>query len=193
MNLQELIEHPAPSAGRIIRGIYPYNAGGGVKIPERIMKNAQARGTWVHESIESEINTGQYESNWEHEGYMDAFHKFNAENDIEYLSSELCVVSPDERSKGIIDAVALIDGKLAILDFKTSASNDHARFELQLGIYASILDRLDLYDSVEVLHIVKLAKDGTYKLLYYQYNEPIIDSVIDVYHYMVEKGAIKTK
>lgn len=194
IDIQDLIEHPAPSAGRIIRGIYPYQpSSGGSKIPDHIMKNAQKRGTWVHESIESEINTGTYEGNWEWEGYMDAFHKFNEEHEPEYLASELCVVAPDERSKGIIDAVAVIDGELAILDFKTSASTDHARFELQLGVYAYILNKLELYDEIERLHIVKLGKDGRYKLLHYNLNENIIESAIDLYHYLVSMGAIKTK
>ena len=194
IDIQDLIEHPAPSAGRIIRGIYPYQpSSGGSKIPDHIMRNAQNRGTWVHESIESEINTGSYEGNWEWESYMEAFHAFNDDHNPKYLASELCVVAPDGRSKGIIDAIAEIDGEIVLIDFKTSASTDHARFELQLSVYAHILSQMEDYETPERLHIVKLGKTGKYKLLHYTYDEVITESAINLYHYLVEKGAIKTK
>ena len=157
------------------------------------MKLAQERGIWVHDSIESEIKTGTYESNWEHEGYMDAFHKFNEEVQPEYVASELCIVAPDERSKGIVDALAMIDGKLAIIDFKTGTSTDHARFELQLAIYSYILEELETFGTPERLHIVKLTKDGKYSMLYYEYDREIVESVINTYHYLADKGAIKGK
>ena len=190
--IEELIAHPAPSAGRIVGGIYPYNSGGN-PIPEKIMKNAQERGIWVHDSIESEIKTGSYEGNWEWEGYMDAFHKFNEEHNPSYMASELCIVSSDERAKGIVDAVAAIDGEIAIIDFKTGVGTDHARFELQIAIYAHILNDLGTFGKIDRLHIVKLGKDGSYKLLYYEYDKEVVESVINVYHYLVSKGAIKAK
>lgn len=157
------------------------------------MKLAQERGIWVHDSIESEINTGTYESNWEHEGYMDAFHKFNEDYQPEYVASELCIVAPDGRSKGIVDALAMIDGKLAIIDFKTGTSTDHARFELQLAIYTHILEELGKYGTPERLHIVKLSKEGKYSVLYYEYDKEVVKSVINTYHYLADKGAIKGK
>lgn len=183
-----MYNHPAPSAGRINRAIF--GNGDMDKIPKHILENATNRGKWVHKSIEQIINGEDYEGNWEWESYIDAFKKFQKDFDPEYIFTELPIVSKDERTKGVIDAFAKINGEYVLLDFKTSASTINHSWRMQLMIYHYILKQEDDYPTPQGIRVVKLVKDGTYRILYYEYDENVVESALTLYEYMKEEDIL---
>lgn len=191
MDVQELINHPAPSAGRINRAIF--GTGNMSAIPKHVLEEATKRGSWVHESIEHIINNEDYVDNWEWEGYIEAFNNFNKEYQPEYLASEVPIVDSDNLAKGIVDAFCYIDNELHIIDFKTSASTISHSWKMQLMIYKWICDNNDIGYEPTKLKVIKLGKDGTFKVLYYDYSEQDTKAAIDIYQYMLKEGAIKGK
>lgn len=180
MNKEELINHPAPSAGRLIRNTIgePIPK----SIPERILSEATERGKWVHESIESFFETGEYESRWEWEGYMEAFNEFMKAHVLKVIDVESCVVHKDLTCKGIIDLVCELDGEPTIIDFKTSSQPRHMDWELQLSVYEYIM-RSNVPRVKHKLKVVRLLKDGSYKMLYYEPKLDLVESMIKLYNY----------
>lgn len=191
LDFQTMYDHPAPSAGRITRAIF--GSGGLSKIPEHILENARKRGTWVHESIEKMILGEEYESNWEWEGYMEAFKSFLSDHNPKFAFTELPIVGRDERVKGVIDALVEIDGEMLLIDFKTSATSQHHLWKAQLMLYNWILKGYDEYPDIDGLRVVKLKKDGTYTFIYYDFNLDDTLGFINVYEYMLKEGVVKAK
>ena len=60
-------------------------------------------------------------------------------------------------------------------------------------IYKWICDNNNTGYSPTKLKVIKLGKDGTFKVLYYDYNEQHTKAAIDIYQYMLEEGVIKGK
>lgn len=185
---QEMFEVKAPSATRIIGKVFNKEAVFD-KIPKSIMKEAQERGTWVHEQIENHINGDDVDERWEWQSYLDAFHHWEGQHEVDYLVSEWIIADlTDFHCKGILDALAYVDGVLCLIDFKTSARPQHMDWELQLSVYAYLLYKeYGLTTPIE-LRVVMLGRDGTSKMLYYNYDESVVKSLINIYHYKERMG-----
>jgi DNA helicase II / ATP-dependent DNA helicase PcrA len=59
----------------------------------------------------------------------EAFDRLRPKLEEKYVSEDLKVI-------GFIDAITEVDGKVELLDFKTSKNDDVSKYKLQLGIYA---------------------------------------------------------
>ena len=186
---EEMFAVKAPSATRLLRRVFNTDSVF-EKIPKSIMKEAQERGTWVHAQIENHINGEEVEDRWEWQSYLDAFHEWEAKHKIEYLVSEWIIADQtDFHCKGILDALAYVDGELCLIDFKTSAKPQHMDWELQMGVYAYLLYKeYGLTEDIK-LRIIMLGRDGRHKMLYYNYDEANIKSLIRLYNYKERMGA----
>lgn len=82
--------------------------------------------------------------------------KFFNEHDIIPLASELLVCSEKRSSAGTLDFLAIMDGKLILIDFKTSnnVSDDYA---LQVADYAAMFKEMSgiAIKEVKILHLSK--------------------------------------
>lgn len=179
----------APSATRLLRRVFNTDTVFD-KIPKSIMKEAQERGTWVHEQIENHINGDEVEDRWEWQSYLDSFHEWESKHKIDYLVSEWIIADQtDFHCKGILDALAYVDGELCLIDFKTSAKPQHMDWELQMGVYAYLLYKeYGLTEDIK-LRIIMLGRDGRHKMLYYNYDEANIKALIRLYNYKERMGA----
>lgn len=85
------------------------------------------------------------------------FLKWNKERKPEWLASEAIVASMNHRFAGTVDALCILDGKMTVLDFKTSnqISDDYA---LQLAGYQIALEEMGI--QIEQRSIVRIPKDG---------------------------------
>lgn len=98
-----------------------------------------------------------------------AFMKWMGEHEVRWLASELVLASPTYTFAGTIDAVAMIDGVMTLVDFKTSnqISDD---YNLQLAAYYILLDE-NLADEEPrptqrlILRIPKTGKDFEAKVV----------------------------
>lgn len=84
---------------------------------------------------------------------VDSFLEFITQHDVKFISSERVVYSREHQYIGTMDFEAMIDGKLAVGDFKTSN-----------GLYNSVLQQLSAYQAAaeeEAAHIGKPVKYET--------------------------------
>ena len=103
---------------------------------EEIKKKSADEGTRVHEAAEAILTGKDPVIEPDIAPAVEAFRKFidekNVQVDPEYV--ERRVVNHNDRYAGTVDSVALIDGKLGVLDLKTS-SGIYRDYTLQLAAY----------------------------------------------------------
>lgn len=87
---------------------------------EYALNAAAETGTWIHEYLESYLLGGFTEPIYRDDHYemVEVFHAWEAEHDIEVLSTERTVYG--DGYAGTADLMARVDGVVTLLDFKTS-------------------------------------------------------------------------
>lgn len=90
-----------------------------------------------------------------------AFLKWEEQNKVEWLASELILGSIKEQFCGTVDAVAVVNGKLSVIDFKTS-SGIWDEYHLQTAGYYILLDENLAEGEPRPTQriIIRLPKDG---------------------------------
>lgn len=102
----------------------------------RTTRSAAEAGTDAHAVLE-DLAKGVDVLPTDHNGWVrDCWRELNEEFDIEVLEVEPTFWNGDVGYAGSADLVALVDGELAILDWKTSGSGIYAETCLQLCAYA---------------------------------------------------------
>ena len=87
---------------------------------------------------------------------MQNFHKWVESRAIEWVSCEEKIYSKAWKFAGTVDAVARINGKLCVIDFKTSAKV-YKEYYLQLAAYSEAISSM-LGEDVDLGVIVRLDK-----------------------------------
>jgi len=123
-------------------------------------KEAMAIGTAVHELIEQSIKTKRIDPNMIEDEFVrngyNAWLEWEKTHKVEYLETELIVGSRVHYVAGTIDAVAMVDGVLTLLDWKTSSMLTNAEF-LQTASYRMMLHEGGITDYIQRI-IVRLDK-----------------------------------
>ena len=127
-----------PSVSEIIKRILP---GQYESIPEWILNKAAEFGTDVHSMIEAYNEHGLYlPAEDERKNYcLDEW--IRLKDGIEIKSSEM-MVSYKDLYAGTFDAMAMIDGKLVLMDFKTTSKVHTEHLTLQLNLYRLAYENL---------------------------------------------------
>lgn len=123
-------------------------------------------GTAVHNYLETYIKS---KINWEKtpelpvneqvkKGIM-AFIKWAKENKVQFMSSERKVYSKKYEYAGTLDMEAIVNGKLSIVDFKTS-SGIYPEYFIQTAAYAKALEE-ETGNKYQEVWILRIPKDGT--------------------------------
>ena len=122
-------------------------------IPAAVLRKAAERGTRIHKNLE-ELDTGQkkasekYEFNW---------NKIKFQNRIKPLANEY-LVSDFKGIATAIDEVAVVNGKLALLDFKTTHKLDKQYLSWQLSIGKKLFETVNPDLKVTRLYGVHIDK-----------------------------------
>lgn len=132
----------------------------------QISKDAQTSGSiahaWIEKSIWAEMNEEELpdipEDNIEAYNAIHAYLKWRKGQDIIWHASELVVASDLHRFAGTLDALATINGRLTLMDFKSS-KDFYPEMELQLGAYRLALEEMQVFPQDAI--ILRLPKDGT--------------------------------
>ncbi|KKM68771.1 hypothetical protein LCGC14_1457560 [marine sediment metagenome] len=122
---------------------------------ERIKKISADEGTRIHEAVQAIFVGKQPKIDEDIAPSIKAFREFISDKDIdvdpEYI--ERRVINKKHRYAGTIDALARIDGKLGVLDIKTS-QGIYRDFSLQIAAYtATLKDELDDIQTHWILRI----------------------------------------
>jgi len=118
---------------------------------------------WIEEYINSAIKNPN-EVDWKLGALSDkaknavqAFLKWEASHDIVWMGSEKKVYSKEYDYAGTIDAIAMINGKYCIVDFKTSAKIYKEAY-VQLSAYAQAVEEIH-GRSVDLAVVLRLDKE----------------------------------
>lgn len=147
-------------------------------IPEHILKAAAERGTAVHKYIEDWLDwyDHRFESEDREEPHLDLEYSAYEEMWKKWLEeridwrivpfhTELRLMDKKLGMKGIVDCIAYVDGKLCMIDWKTSSNLDEWSTNCQLQLYYMLLyygnkEEKALAKQIEELRCLSLTKRG---------------------------------
>lgn len=127
--------------------LYKYYANlGNYEEGERIKQKSAEEGTAVHEAIQAVMIGEELPENLETKAVVEAFKKFTEttkiEADPEWIEKR--IINNDDRYSGTVDSVVLLNGKLGVLDIKTSQAI-YRDYNLQTAAYMTTIQK-DLKD-----------------------------------------------
>lgn len=140
--------------------------------PQAFLDGAALRGTKVHKACESLDSYGKIECEDEIADYVYGYVQFLRENQVDWERVEWPVCN-GLRYAGTVDRYGTLNGKRVVLDIKTtqSISGMHKLlYGVQLTLYKMAVE---LEHPVEQLVVLQLKKDGSYKLIPIEENEPL--------------------
>lgn len=144
-----------PSVSKVME---PLKASGYAGISEKTLAKAADKGSSVHNSIENWMKFGIDDIPQEHRPYFDAFLEWWNQFRPVVIASEVKTYHKLMRYGGTIDLLAEIDGKLTLIDYKTTYRLMEKSCGVQLEAYAQALASHGI--NVEAKHILHLKKDG---------------------------------
>lgn len=172
-----------PSVTEIMRPLSRHEYTG---VSEATLIAAADRGTAVHNAIENWIKFGMDDIDPDYRGYLDAFHEFWDRYSPEPEGSEIRTYHKLYRYAGTIDLLARIDGKLAVVDYKTTYRLIDKNVRVQLEAYSQALKSHGI--EVEKKIALHLGKDGRWKAPEYPVKDAealrVFNSLKCLYDYM---------
>lgn len=164
-------------------------------IPEHILKAAGERGTAVHKYIEDWLNWYKNQSEIEphlgleyavYETIFKEWLKDRIDYNIEPLYTEQKIINEKLGVKGIIDCIAKIEGKVCMIDWKTSSNLDEWSTECQLQLYYIMLlkgnkEERAIAKSIEELRCLSLTKSG-YRWFKFSINKKLGEAILELWN-----------
>ena len=158
-------------------------------IPLEALERAGARGTRVHEETENLeyglvdlLDDEWQEENFDISNYVYAYANFMKAHPSFPLASEEALFSHKYDFAGTIDLVKVIDGKLAIIDKKTSSTISALRSKLQLNAYRLLWNEHHRKQPIEALYILHLKDNGEHRLLEIPIDEKMFLKYLKIYN-----------
>ena len=168
-------------------------------IPEHILKVAGERGTAVHKYIEEWLNWYRvpfrkadetephlgleyavYETVWKE--WLDE----RIDWDIKPLYTEHKLVNKKLGVKGIIDCIAVVNGKYCMIDWKTSSNLDEWSTECQLQLYYMMLlkgnkEEKEIAKKIDELRCLSLTKTG-YRWFKFTIDKKLGNAILELWN-----------
>lgn len=135
------------------------------------MEAAADRGTKVHAATETLDRTGRAEIDGEYLPYLQAYARFLKEHDVSWELIEHPDYHPEYCYAGTIDRYGLVDEHKTLLDIKTTYKVCKPLCSASLNLYRLMLEARG--KGVERLLILHLKKDGTYKLIQFEFDDSV--------------------
>lgn len=183
-------------------------------IPDYILKAAGERGTAVHKYIEDWLNWYNHplegsEKDEPHLGleyavYETVFKEWLDERiewDIHPLYTEQKIINKKLGVKGIIDCIATVNGKVCLIDWKTSSNLDEWSTNCQLQLYYMMLlkgnkEEKVIAKQIEELRCLSLTKSG-YRWFKFEIDKKLGEAILKLWntHFreIAEKEKLKAK
>lgn len=167
-------------------------------IPEHILKAAGERGTAVHKYIEDWLHWyGGFEDKSEiepHLGLEYAVYETNFKEwleeridwDIKPLYTEQKIINKKLGVKGIIDCIAVVNGKICMIDWKTSSNLDEWSTNCQLQLYYMMLlkgnkEERAIAKQIEELRCLSLTKKG-YRWFKFEIDKKLGEAILKLWN-----------
>ena len=140
-------------------------------ISESTLDRAANKGTSVHNAIENYIKFGIDDVSPEHRGYFDGFLDWLDEKKPVFVSSEFQCYHKLMMYGGTLDLLCIIDGKLNLIDFKSTSVLSDMLCGVQLEGYSQALASHGI--KVDKKRILHLKKDGKWSDPEYPASDPL--------------------
>lgn len=125
------------------------------------LSNAADRGTAVHQAIENFLEYGIEDISPEHAGYFAAFKAFLADKNPIIIATETKLYHKFLRYAGTADLLCIIDGKVYLIDYKTTSVLVDMLVGVQLEAYAKAYESFGVkIDAKATLHLRPNGKYG---------------------------------
>ena len=133
-----------PSVTRVVDGCFPKNLTDwalsiGEEEYHKIIDEALEIGNYTHEWIENYINEQPFNATTNPS--IDAFLRWETNCGVEFIDSERKIYCDRFKYAGTVDAVAKINGRVCVIDFKTS-KKIYKPYHLQVAAYAQAIKRM---------------------------------------------------
>lgn len=183
-------------------------------IPDYVLKAAGERGTAVHKYIEDWLNWYNHplkdsDEDEPHLGleyavYETVFKEWLDERiewDIHPLYTEQKIINKKLGVKGIIDCIATVNGKVCLIDWKTSSNLDEWSTNCQLQLYYMMLlkgnkEEKAIAKQIEELRCLSLTKSG-YRWFKFEIDKKLGEAILKLWntHFreIAEKEKLKAK
>lgn len=183
-------------------------------IPEYILRTAGERGTAVHKYIENWLgwynrpfktsDTDEPHLGLEYAVYETVFKEWLDERiewDIRPLYTEQKIINKKLGVKGIIDCIAVVNGKICMIDWKTSSNLDEWSTNCQLQLYYMMLlkggkEERAVAKQIEELRCLSLTKTG-YRWFKFEIDKKLGEAILKLWntHFreIAEAEKLKTK
>lgn len=181
-------------------------------IPEHILIAAGKRGTAVHEYIENWLNWydrpfKKEDEKEPHLGLEYAIYETNFKEwlddrikyDIRPLHTEQKIINKKLGVKGIIDCIAVVNGKMCMIDWKTSSNLDEWSTNCQLQLYYMMLlkgnkEEKAIAKQIEELRCLSLTKTG-YRWFKFDIDKKLGEAILKLWntHFRAISEAEKAK
>ena len=159
--------------------------------PQYILDNAAKRGTSVHEATETIDKIGKVKIDSDLAPYVQAYVQFLKDEKPEWEKIEWSVYNEKDYA-GTVDRYGLLNNVPVILDIKTTQSISGLHkvvYTAQLNLYRlAVMKEL----PVDQLWVLQLKKDGTYKLIQLEEDEPLAQACITM-HQAIQKTKRKRR
>ena len=154
------------------------------------MEAAADRGTAVHRATELLDKTGTAEISEDYAPYLEAYAAFRREHEVEWELIEHADYHPEYGYAGTIDRYGKVDGILTLLDIKTTYTVYKPLCSASLNLYRLMLQARG--KGVLRLLILHLKKDGTYKLIKFDFDDAVPMALLTL-HNVLKKKRRKSK
>lgn len=129
-------------------------------VESRVLRRAAGKGTAVHNAIENYLTFGIEDVDPDHTGYFTAFLRWFDEYNPQVIATEYRLYHKFMGYAGTADLICDIDGKLHIIDYKTTQRIEEPLVKVQLKAYSQALGSLGMEPKrAASLH---LKSDGTF-------------------------------
>ena len=175
-------------------------------IPEHILKAAGERGTAVHKYIEDwlkwykgklgeephlGLEYAVYETVWKE------WLEERIEWGIDPLYTEHKIINKKLGVKGIIDCIAIVNGKCCMIDWKTSSNLDEWSTNCQLQLYYMMLlkgnkEEREIAKKIEELRCLSLTKTG-YRWFKFNIDKKLGNAILELWNKHFREIAEKEK
>lgn len=159
-----------PSVTRVVDGCFPKNLTDwavtlGEEEYHRILDEALDIGNYTHEWIETYLKQSHATPDVGHSSFksIKSFLKWDSDYEPEWIDSERKIYCDRFKYAGTVDAVAKINGRVCVIDFKTS-KKIYKPYHLQVTAYAQAIKRIDGLKRWPLGIILRLDKEtGEYE------------------------------
>lgn len=157
--------------------------------PKWQMEASAERGTAVHNAAEALDKTGSAAISEEYLPYLSAYKSFLQDYHPSWDLIEQPLYHPEYRYAGTIDRFGALSGEATLIDVKTTYTVHKPLCRAQLNLY-----RLQLIAKgypVHRMYILHLKKDGSYKLIPMDTDEPLALALITIHNALKKKSRRK--